>query len=45
MGIEETNYSAIDIINLVDGAELVALVREIYLCVWDGGSVLNALRS
>jgi len=41
MGIEETNYSAIDIINLVDGAELVTLVREIYLCVWDGGSVVN----
>ena len=41
MGIEETNYSAIDIINLVDGAELVTLVHEIYLCVWDGGSVVN----
>jgi len=41
MGIEETNYSAIDIVNVVDGAELVTLVREIYLCVWDGGSVVN----
>ena len=39
MGIEETNYSAIDIVNLVDGAELVTVVREIYLCVWHGGSV------
>jgi hypothetical protein len=41
MGIEETNYSAIDIVNVVDGAELVTLAREIYLCVWDGGSVVN----
>ena len=31
MGIEETNYSAIDILNIVDGAELVTIVREIYL--------------
>ena len=41
MGIEETNYSAIDIVNLVDGAELVTVVREIYLCVWHGGSVVD----
>ena len=41
MGIEETNYSAIDIVNLVDGAELVTVVQEIYLCVWHGGSVVD----
>ena len=41
MSIEETNYSAIDIVNLVDGAELVTVVREIYLCVWRGGSVVD----
>jgi hypothetical protein len=41
MGIEETNYSAIDILNIVDGAEFVAILREVYLVVWDGGSVLN----
>jgi len=41
MGIEETNYSAIDILNIVDGAELVTIVREVYLCVWQGGSVVD----
>ena len=41
MGIEETNYSAIDILNIVDGAELVTIVRDIYLCVWQGGSVVD----
>jgi len=41
MGIEETNYSAIDILNIVDGAELVTIVREIYLCVWHGGNVVD----
>jgi hypothetical protein len=41
MGIEETNYSAIDILNIVDGAELVAIVREVYLCVWQGGNVVD----
>ena len=41
MGIEETNYSAVDILNIVDGAELVTIVREIYLCVWHGGSVVD----
>ena len=41
MGIEETNYSAIDILNIVDGAELITIVREIYLCVWHGGSVVK----
>jgi hypothetical protein len=41
MGIEETNYSAIDILNMVDGAELVTMVREVYLCVWHGGNVVE----
>jgi len=41
MGIEETNYSAVDILNIVDGAELVTVVREIYLCVWHGGNVID----
>jgi hypothetical protein len=41
MGIEETNYSAIDILNIVDGAELVTIVREIYLCVWHGGNEVD----
>jgi len=41
MGIEETNYSAVDIVNIVDGAELVTVVREVYLCVWHGGNVVN----
>ena len=41
MGIEETNYSAIDILNIVDGAELVTRVRDIYLCVWYGGGTVE----
>ena len=41
MGIEETNYSAIDLVNIVDGAELVTVVRDTYLCVWYGGHVVN----
>ena len=41
MGIEETNYSAIDILNIVDGAELVIIARDVYLCVWHGGNVVE----
>jgi len=41
MGIPETNYSAREILEIVDGAEFVEILREIYLFVWDGGSVVN----
>ena len=41
MGIEETSWSAIDVLNIVDGAELVTIVREVYLCVWHGSGVVE----
>ena len=41
MGIEECSWSAIDILNVVDGAELVTIIRDIYLCVWYGGGTVE----
>ena len=37
MGIKNCTWSAIDVLNVVDGAELVTIVRDIYLCLWMGG--------
>jgi len=41
MSIPETNYSAREILEIVDGGEFVIILREKYLVVWDGGSVVN----
>jgi len=41
MSIPETNYTAREILEIVDGGEFVTILREKYLVVWDGGSVLN----
>ena len=41
MGIEECSWSAIDVLNIVDSAELVTIVRDIYLCVWYGGGTVE----
>jgi len=41
MTIPETNYTAREILEIVDGAEFVAILRDKYLVVWDGGSVVN----
>ena len=41
MSIPETNYTAREILEIVDGGEFVAILREKYLVVWDGGSVVN----
>ena len=38
MGTEDCTWNAIDVLNVVDGAELVTIVRDIYLCIWFGGS-------
>ena len=38
---EDCSWNAIDVLNVVDGAELVTIVREVYLCVWHGGHVIN----
>ena len=37
MGIKGCVWSAIDVLNVVDGAELVIVMRNRYLCVWHGG--------
>jgi len=37
MGIKGCTWSALDILNVVDGAELVTVVRQRYLCIWHGG--------
>ena len=37
MGGEVCDWSAVDLLNLINGAELVTIVRDIYLCVWMGG--------
>jgi len=41
MTIRETNYTAKEILLLVDDAELVTIVQEIYLCIWHGGGVVD----
>ena len=40
-GIESCSWNAADVLNVVDGAELVTLVRDVYLCVWHGGNVVE----
>jgi len=40
-GIESCSWNAVDVLNIVDGAELVAVVRDVYLCVWHGGNVVE----
>jgi hypothetical protein len=41
MTLENCSWNAIDILNIVDGAELVTIVRDVYLCVWHGGNVVE----
>jgi hypothetical protein len=41
MGTEDCSWNAIDVLNTVDGAELVIIVRDIYLCVWCGGGTVE----
>lgn len=38
MKVKTCVWNAIDILNLIDGAELVAVVGDIYLCLWMGGA-------
>jgi len=38
MTTEECSWRAADLLTVVDGAELVTIVRDIYLCVWYGGA-------
>ena len=33
---EDIAWNALDVVNAVDGAELVIVGRDRYLCVWDG---------
>ena len=40
-GIESCSWNAVDVLNIVVGAELVAVVRDVYLCVWHGGNVVE----
>ena len=37
MGLEECSWSALEVLSVVNGAELVTIEREHYLCVWSGG--------
>ena len=41
MGTEDCSWNAVDVLNVVDGAELVTIVRDIYLCVWYGGGTVE----
>ena len=41
MSIPKTNYTAREILEIVDGGEFVSILRDKYLVVWDGGSVVN----
>ena len=41
MKLENCSWSAIDVLNIVDNAELVTIVRDIYLCVWYGGGTVE----
>jgi len=41
MDTEDCSWNAIDVLNVVDGAELVTIVRDIYLCVWYGGGTVE----
>jgi len=35
--LENITWNALDVLNVVEGAELVTIERDRYLCVWDGG--------
>ena len=37
MPLEDITWNALDVLNVVEGAELVSIERDRYLCVWDGG--------
>ena len=41
MKLENCSWNAVDVLNIVDGAELVTVVRDIYLCVWYGGGTVE----
>ena len=41
MDTEDCSWNAIDVLNVVDGAELVTVVHDIYLCVWYGGGTVE----
>tara|TARA_R110002020_G_scaffold10859_1_gene41266 strand:- start:419 stop:748 length:330 start_codon:yes stop_codon:yes gene_type:complete len=41
MGTEDCTWNAIDVLNVVDDAELVTVVRDIYLCVWYGAGTVE----
>jgi hypothetical protein len=41
MKLEDCSWNAVDVLNTVDGAELVTIVRDIYLCVWYGGGTVE----
>ena len=41
METENCSWNAIDVLNVVDSAELVTIVRDIYLCVWYGGGTVE----
>lgn len=41
MKLEDCSWNAVDVLNIVDGAELVTIVRDIYLCVWYGGGTVE----
>ena len=41
MGTEDCSWNAVDVLNVVDSAELVTIVRDIYLCVWYGGGTVE----
>jgi hypothetical protein len=41
MKLENCSWNAVDVLNIVDGAELVTIVRDIYLCVWSGGGTVE----
>ena len=41
MDTEDCRWNAIDVLNVVDGAELVTIIRDIYLCVWYGGGTVE----
>ena len=41
MATKNCSWNAIDLLNLVDGAELVTIVRDTYLCVWYGGGTVE----
>ena len=37
MALENIRWNVLDVLKVVDGAELIMIERDRYLCVWDGG--------